>query len=114
MLPVLPAVLGNGVGGVVVAIGPDVDAALVGRRVITALNGLGGYAEHASADADAVVHIPDELATDQAAALLADGRTATMLVRAAAIRAGDKALVLAAAGGVGSLLVQLARMPARR
>jgi NADPH2:quinone reductase len=44
----LPAVLGNGVGGVVAAVGQGVDAAQVGRRVITLLRGTGGYAERQS------------------------------------------------------------------
>jgi NADPH2:quinone reductase len=48
------------------------------------------------------------LELDAAVALLADGRTATMLARAASLRGGDRVLVEAAAGGVGSLLVQLA------
>ena len=48
--------------------------------------------------------MPDALALDDAVALLADGRTATMLARAAAIAAGERVLVLAAAGGVGTLL----------
>ena len=52
--------------------------------------------------------MPDGFALDDAVALLADGRTATMLVRAAALRPGERVLVEAAAGGVGTLLVQLA------
>jgi NADPH2:quinone reductase len=53
--------------------------------------------------------VPDGLALDAAVALLADGRTATALLAMAALRPADRVLVEAAAGGVGSLLVQLAR-----
>ncbi len=92
-----PLILGNGVGGVV-----------GGRRVVTSTGGSGGYAERVAVDAGSVIEVPDGLALDDAVALLADGRTATMLVRAAGIRAGERVLVEAAAGGVGTLLVQLA------
>ena len=51
MAPELPAVLGNGVGGVVSAVGDGVDATLVGRRVVTTTGGRGGYAQRAVADA---------------------------------------------------------------
>ena len=109
MAPELPAVLGNGVGGVVAVVGEGVDPGLVGTRVVTSLGGSGGYAERAVADAASLVPVPDGLELADAVALLADGRTALALVRAAAPRAGETVLVEAAAGGVGSLLVQLAR-----
>ncbi|PRX49097.1 NADPH2:quinone reductase [Prauserella shujinwangii] len=104
-----PLVPGNGVGGVVTRVGAGADRRLVGKRVVSSLNGSGGYAERAVADAAAVIEVPPEVGLDTAVALLADGRTATMLVRDAGLRAGDRVLVEAAAGGVGSLLVQLAR-----
>ncbi|RKQ87255.1 NADPH2:quinone reductase [Solirubrobacter pauli] len=91
----LPMIPGNGVGGW-----------LDGRRVVASLNGSGGYAEQAIGGE--VFDVPDGLALDDAVALLADGRTATLLTDAAAIRPGERVLVLAAAGGVGTLLVQLA------
>jgi NADPH:quinone reductase len=109
MLPALPAILGNGVGGVITSTGPGVDLELIGRRVITSLRGTGGYAERAVADKLGLIHVPDQLSMEQAVAVLADGRTAMLLVGAAAIRPGETVLVEAAAGGVGSLLVQLAR-----
>lgn len=93
----LPMVPGNGVGGFVGE-----------RRVIASLGGSGGYAERAAADEASLFDVPDGLGLDDATALLADGRTATMLARAAEIRPGERVLVLAAAGGVGTLLVQLA------
>ncbi|WP_433134750.1 zinc-binding dehydrogenase [Micromonospora sp. CA-240977] len=103
-----PLIPGNGVGGVIAAVGPDVDPALIGRRVVSATGGSGGYAERAAVDATAPIEVPDGLAMDEAVALLADGRTATMLIEAVDVRPGDRVLVEAAAGGVGSLLVQLA------
>lgn len=97
MLPRLPAILGNGVGGTV-----------AGRRVVASLHGTGGYAERAAADVDALIEVPPELSTQHAVALLADGRTALALLRASDLKRGETVLVEAAAGGVGSLLVQLA------
>jgi NADPH:quinone reductase len=105
----LPVIPGNGVGGVVAAVGPGVDARLAGRRVVSSMGGSGGYAELAVVDADAPIEVPAGLGLDAAVALLADGRTAVSLVRAAQPRTGERVLVEAAAGGVGSLLVQLAR-----
>ncbi|GAA2087208.1 zinc-binding dehydrogenase [Actinomadura alba] len=105
----LPMILGNGVGGVVASVGAQADTGLVGRRVIAGLGGSGGYAERVVVGADALVGVPEGVDLSDAVALLADGRTATSRVRAAGLRAGDRVLVEAAAGGVGTLLVQLAR-----
>jgi NADPH:quinone reductase len=91
----LPMIPGNGVGGFV-----------DGRRVVASLGGSGGYAERA-AGAE-VFDVPQHRTLADAVALLADGRTATLLADAAAIAPGERVLVLAAAGGVGTLLVQLA------
>jgi NADPH2:quinone reductase len=101
--PALPAILGNGVGG-------EVD----GRRVVTTTGGSGGYAERVAVDEAGLIGIPDGLGTREAVALLADGRTAMALAAAAAIQPGETVLVEAAAGGVGSLLVQLARRAGAR
>ncbi|MET0206545.1 MAG: zinc-binding dehydrogenase [Thermoleophilaceae bacterium] len=105
----LPVIPGNGVGGVVTAVGAGVDPGLGGRRVVSSMGGSGGYAELAVVDAGALVEVPEGVALDEAVALLADGRTAVSLVRTVGLGEGDRALVEAAAGGVGSLLVQLAR-----
>jgi NADPH2:quinone reductase len=114
MLPALPAVLGNGVGGRVTAVGEAVEPGRVGQRVVTSLNGTGGYAEIAVAAEVAPIEVPANLATTDAVALLADGRTAIGLMRSAQAQAGETVLVEAAAGGVGSLLVQLARTAGAR
>jgi NADPH2:quinone reductase len=81
---------------------------------VTTTGGSGGYAELVAVDADSLVAVPPALALTDATALLADGRTAVGLVDAAAIQPGDTVLVEAAAGGVGSLLVQLARQAGAR
>ncbi|MEV0383080.1 zinc-binding dehydrogenase [Nonomuraea sp. NPDC050643] len=107
--PELPLVLGNGVAGRVTSVGEGVAAALEGTRVVSALGGRGGYAELAVASAGDLIPIPAGLPDEVAVALLADGRTAVALTRAAAPRPGEWVLVEAAGGGVGSLLVQLAR-----
>jgi NADPH2:quinone reductase len=109
MLPTLPWIPGNGVGGVVGELGPGVGADLAGARVISTTGGSGGYATRVAVPAEDLIAVPDGLTMAAATALLADGRTAIALARAARPRPGETALVLAAAGGVGSLLVQLVR-----
>ena len=71
-----PFVPGNEVGGVVSEVGPGVDPALVGQRVVTSTGGKRGYAERVAVAADGLVEIPRELETDKAVALFAHGRTA--------------------------------------
>ncbi len=114
MLPPLPVILGNGVGGTVVDVGDSVDRTLLGRRVIGSLSGSGGYAERAVASAAALIEVPHQLTTSSATALLADGRTALLLLEAVGPQPGETVLVEAAAGGVGSLLVQLAHATGAR
>jgi NADPH2:quinone reductase len=109
MTPALPVVLGNGVGGTISAVGPGADPALAGQRVVATTGGSGGYAERAVVDAEDVISIPPELSTADAVALMADGRTAMALMASAAVQRGDTVLVEAAGGGVGTLLVQLAK-----
>jgi NADPH2:quinone reductase len=109
ILPQLPAIPGNGVAGIVVAVGPGVGNEAVGTRAVSTTGGTGGYAGLVSVPADGLIPIPDELALADAAALLADGRTAVGLLDRVAIEPGATVLVEAAAGGVGSLLVQLAK-----
>jgi NADPH2:quinone reductase len=106
--PELPVIPGNGVGGVVREIGEGVDAGLLGARVVSTTGGRGGYAELVAVDAAEPIRVPEGLDTEVATALLADGRTAVGLTRAARPGAGEWVLVEAAAGGVGTLLVQLA------
>jgi NADPH2:quinone reductase len=109
MLPALPAILGNGVGGTVAEVGAGVDRGIAGRRVVASLNGTGGYAERAVTAADRLIEVPSGVTSHDAVALVADGRTALALTDRAGLRAGETVLIEAAAGGVGTLLVQLAR-----
>jgi NADPH2:quinone reductase len=109
MLPALPAILGNGVGGTVRAGTVHGGGTGPAQRVVASLNGTGGYAERAVSPASKLIGVPDELATRDAVALLADGRTALALAARAELRAGETVLIEAAGGGVGTLLVQIAR-----
>src|SRR5260370_10360168 len=103
MLPAVRVILGNGTGGTV-----------AGRRGVASLNGTGGYAERVVADAGRLIEVRDELSLRDAVALLADGRTALSLLSRAGLAAGETVLVEAAGGGVGTLLVQLARQAGAR
>lgn len=107
-LPPLPYLPGNAVEGEVIATGHGVDRAVVGSRVVTATGGTRGYADRVTVDAGTLIPVPDTLPPGHAVALLADGRTALSVARAASMRSGESVVVTAAAGGVGSLLVQLA------
>lgn len=110
--PPLPTVLGVEVAGTVEALGPGVREPCLGTRVALPLfaigRGSGGYAEFVTAEADRLVPIPDGVSLEAATALMVQGLTALHLVRRSA-PAGKTVLVGAAAGGVGSLLLQLAR-----
>jgi NAD(P)-dependent dehydrogenase (short-subunit alcohol dehydrogenase family) len=86
--------------GTVSEVGAGVDAALTGRRVVTSLNGTGGYAQRAPAPARQLAEVPDAVALRDAVALLADGRMALTLMRRAQPGVGDTVLIEAAAGGV--------------
>ncbi len=108
MVPALPVILGNGVGGTVAAVGAGADPALAGRQVVSTTGGSGGYAEQVAVSAANLIGLPAGVSMADAVALLADGRTAMGLMAAAAVQPGETVLVEAAAGGVGSLLVQLA------
>jgi NADPH2:quinone reductase len=105
--PPLPHIPGNGVGGRIVAVGPGVDPGQVGSAVVTTTGGSGGYAELALARVEDVIPLPPGVALRDAVALLADGRTAVMQHRRAEVKPNEWALVTAAGGGVGTLLVQL-------
>ena len=82
----------------------------MGRRVVAHLGpASGGYAELAVRETEALHALPDGLADDAAVAMIGTGRTALAILEVAALTAEDVVLVTAAAGGLGSLLVQAAR-----
>ncbi len=88
------------------AIGDGVDPAWLGRRVVVRTGT--GYAEQVVAGEGEIMPVPDGLASVTAAALVHDGVTALNLHRLGTPRKGEWVLVSAAAGGAGTLLVQLA------
>nr|WP_255342625.1 zinc-binding dehydrogenase [Nocardia sp. CNY236] len=107
--PSLPFGPGFEVAGTVVDVGTNVDSDLVGRRVVTGVPTAGGYAELATAPAAAVYLLPEGIADHTALALHGQGSTAVGIVESAALSSGDVVFVEAAGGGVGSILVQLAK-----
>jgi NADPH2:quinone reductase len=105
----LPFINGQEAAGVVVAVGSDVRTLRLGDRVAYT-NVLGSYAEYAAVPADRLVKIPGELDFNQAAAAMLQGMTAHYLSHSTyPIKSGNTVLIHAAAGGVGLLLVQMAK-----
>jgi NADPH2:quinone reductase len=114
--PPLPAILGTEAAGVVEAVGDGAAGFAIGQRVavpLFAANSLGAYAEFAAIDAALAVALPDAISFEQAAALQIQGLTALYLTRQAPPN-GKTVLINAAAGGVGSILVQLAKRAGAR
>src|SRR5580692_4262587 len=105
----LPFIPGQEGAGVVSAVGTQVKTAKVGDRVAWS-GALGSYAEYVAASADSLVPVPANITDEQASAAMMHGLTAHYLANDAhKLKAGETALVHAAAGGVGLLLVQMAR-----
>ncbi|HMQ31685.1 MAG TPA: quinone oxidoreductase [Chloroflexaceae bacterium] len=106
----LPFTPGGEFAGTVEAVGPGVTGWAVGERVATA-SGTGGYAELALAPADKLVRVPDGVDLKLAAAAMLQGMTAHYLTHSTfPLKAGDTCVITAAAGGVGLLLVQMAKL----
>jgi NADPH:quinone reductase len=110
--PALPAVPGIEVAGTVASLGKDVRGLPVGTRVVVPLfatgAATGGYTDYVVANADILVPLPDALSFEVALALMMQGLTALYLARLITAP-GKIVLINAAAGGVGSLLMQLVR-----
>ena len=105
----LPFINGQEGAGVVTELGSDVEGLQVGDRVAYT-SALGSYAEYAAVPASRLVKIPEALSFEQAAAAMLQGMTAHYLVFSTyKLQQGETALVHAAAGGVGLLLVQMAK-----
>ena len=105
----LPFVNGQEAAGVVTEVGPEVTSLKAGDRVAYT-SALGSYAEYAAVPASRLVKVPDELDFEQAAAAMLQGMTAHYLVHSSyPLKKGETALIHAAAGGVGLLLVQMAK-----
>ncbi len=109
-----PFTLGQECAGRVAALGDGVEGFGIGDVVATA-SGVGTHAQYATALAANTVRVPAGLAPDLAAAAMLQGMTAHYLVNSTyPVRDGDTVLVHAAAGGVGQLLVQLAKAKGAR
>ena len=105
----LPFVNGQEAAGVVTEVGSEVTTLKPGDRVAYT-SALGSYAEYAAVPASRLVKIPDALDFEQAAAAMLQGMTAHYLVNSSyPLKKGETALIHAAAGGVGLLLVQMAK-----
>lgn len=106
----LPMTPGREVAGVVDEAGDAEGARLVGRRVVAHLGARnGGYAELALADRESVHLLPEGVSADAAVAMVGTGRTSLAILELAAPTKDDAVLVTAAAGGIGTTLVQALR-----
>ncbi|MFJ3485420.1 quinone oxidoreductase family protein [Pseudomonas sp. NPDC090202] len=105
----LPFSMGVEAAGVVEAVGPRVRHLKVGDRV-GYFFAFGAYADRRVIDSSALIKLPDDISSEQAAGLLSKGLTAWMLVRQVhAVQAGQTVVVQGASGGVGSLLARWAK-----
>ena len=106
----LPFVPGSEVAGVISEAGDGVDGVSVGDRVVTPL-GEGGYAPYAVAPVENLIPLPDGLDFDEAAAVPLQGLSAYHILKTSGrLAEGESVLVHAAAGGVGTLAVQMAKL----
>ncbi|WP_128381106.1 zinc-binding dehydrogenase [Streptomyces cavernae] len=109
-LPELPAIPGREVAGTVEALGTDTPGHWLGKRVVAHLGMVpGGYAELAVTDADRLHEIPGDLDFAQAVAMVGTGRTTMGILQFAEPTPGSVVVVPAAAGGIGTLIVQYAK-----
>ncbi len=106
----LPFVNGQEAAGTVTEVGAEVKSVKPGDRVAYT-NVLGSYAEYAAVPADRLVRLPDAVKSEQAAAAMLQGMTAHYLLNTTyPLKKGETALIHAAAGGVGLLMVQMAKL----
>lgn len=114
-LPELPQVPGREVAGVVDQLGPDVGEEWLGRRVVGHLGPVsGGYASRAVVPVASLHEVPADATAAEAVAMIGTGRTTMGILRLAALEPDDVLLVLAAAGGIGTLVVQHGRAHGHR
>ncbi|WP_404452941.1 quinone oxidoreductase [Virgibacillus necropolis] len=106
----LPFIPGAEIAGVVTEVGSDVQGVKKGARIVTLIES-GGYAEYVSVAADALIPIPDGVTYEKAVALPLQGLSAYHILKTMGrLERGETVLIHAAAGGVGSLAVQLAKL----
>ncbi|MEU8674250.1 zinc-binding dehydrogenase [Streptomyces sp. NPDC048560] len=106
----LPTIPGREVAGTVESLGGGTDPSWLGKRVVAHIGmAPGGYAELTVVDADKLHEIPAGLGEAEAVAMIGTGRTAMGIVQFTELGPGSVAIVPAAAGGIGTLLVQYAK-----
>lgn len=105
----LPQILGRECAGVIEQVGAEVSGFAIGQRVFGVL-GSGGLAEYIAVNPRAVFPLPDGLTPEMAVALIVQGVTAVHCLETyGGLKAGESVLIHAAAGGVGTLAVQIAK-----
>ncbi|MFE7568561.1 zinc-binding dehydrogenase [Streptomyces sp. NPDC057539] len=104
-----PYILGGGVAGTVRSVGAGVDADWTGRRVVASIGITGGSAELVATPVESLVPVPDGLPFPTAAAVFQDGVTALALMDLTGVTADERVLITGASGGMGTLMVQLAK-----
>lgn len=107
----LPFIPGSEAAGIVEETAGDVSLVKVGDHVVYASTGIGAYSEQRIINASELVRLPDHVSDDVAAASFLKGLTVwALLFKVRQLRAGDSILVYAAAGGVGTILCQWAKL----
>jgi NADPH:quinone reductase-like Zn-dependent oxidoreductase len=104
-----PSGQGSDLAGIVEEVGAAIKNVAVGDEVIGFTNNRSSQAELVVVEADHLIHRPAHVSWEQAGALFVAGTTAYAAVQAVSLKAGDTVVVSGAAGGVGSIAVQLAR-----
>lgn len=106
----LPYVPGWEVGGRITRVRQGLDQRLVGKLVVARTrNNAGGYAEQVAVESTSLFPLPAGLSVEQAVGVFSAGQTAVSVLKTVRIEPGEVVLITAAAGGVGSLLVQLVK-----
>jgi NADPH:quinone reductase-like Zn-dependent oxidoreductase len=105
--PPLPAVIGYEVVGTVEKAGSEANVHLIGKRVV-GFTRFGGYAQHAVTEAATIAEV-DDMPAGEALALATQWVTAIYMVNVSGVNAGEKVLIHAAGGGVGTALIQLCK-----
>ncbi|MDX6250051.1 MAG: NADPH:quinone reductase [Kribbellaceae bacterium] len=104
-----PYIPGSSLSGRVRSVGEGVDDQWIGKTVLGRVTGFGAHAEQAVVPADSLIPLPEQLTIETAVAVHGDGFTALLLEQLAPDLKDKEVLITAAAGGMGVLLIQLAR-----
>lgn len=104
----LPFVPGWEIGGHIIETGEGVDNSLIGQHVVARVMS-GGYVEQVVVNLDDIVRVPTGLTVEQAVGVFLSGQTAAAVLNTVHVQPGDRVLIHAAAGSIGSLLVQMVK-----